>query len=162
MERKDITIQINTNSLGTIFHIICQILLFFIGTFIQIKIITTCKKERGATRKIHISHSVVLIVNFAFLISFDAAMFFIPSISYFTGQWLCYLSSFVTYYCFYSIVSNSLIISIMKYIFIVHQIPPSSCTGVRIKLICFLVNLLHPLILTLCHLLTSDWSVFLP
>ena len=123
---ENITVAINGYSIGTTIHISCQVVLFLIGTFIQIEIISVCRKERGATWKIHVAHSVVLMINFAFNISFDTLIFFVPLVSHYTGKWLCYLSSFVTYYCFYSIVANSLVISIMKYIFIVHQIPHSA------------------------------------
>ena len=155
---ENITISINGYPIGTTIHISCQVVLFLIGTFIQTKIISVCRKEKGATWKIHVCHSVVLIINFAFHISFDALVFFAPSVSYYTGEWLCYLAWLVNYYCFYSIVANSLIISIMKYIFIVHQIPPSGDKGIRIKFVFFFVQLFYPLILTSSHILTSDWT----
>ena len=149
---------INEYSIVTMLHILSQVILFFIGTFIQTKIVSTCKKEKGASWKIHASHSIVLIINFAFHISFDAGIYFLPSLSYYTGAWICYLSSFVAYYCFYSIVANSLIVSIMKYLFIVHEITPSSGQGSKIKSAFFLINLLHPLFLTLSNILMSDWG----
>ena len=149
---------INGKSLSPMIHIVFQIILFTIGTFIQIKTISICKQEKGATWKIHVCHSVVLVINFAFNISFDILIFFVPSVSYYTGEWLCYLAWLVNYYCFYSIVANSLIISIMKYIFIVHQIPPSGDKGIRIKFVFFFVQLFYPLILTSSHILTSDWT----
>ena len=149
---------INEYSIVPTIHILSQVILFFIGTFIQTKIVSICKEEKGATWKIHASHSIVLIINFAFNISFDAGMYFLPSLSHYTGPWICYLASFVTYYCFYSIVANSLIISIMKYLFIVHQIPPSSDKGSKIKAVFFFINLLHPLFLTVSNILTSDWG----
>ena len=155
---KNMTLPINGYSIGTTTHILCQVVLFLIGTFIQIKIISVCRKEKGATWKIHVCHSVVLVINFAFNISFDILIFFVPSVSFYTGEWLCYFASLVNYYCFYSIVANSLIISIMKYIFIVHQIPPSGDKGVKIKTVFFFVHLFYPLILTSCHILASDWT----
>ena len=141
-------------------HIAIQVILFFIGTFIQIKTISICKQEKGATWKIHVIHSVILIINFTFNISFDSVIYFMPSLSNITGPWICYLSSFLAYYCFYSIVANSLIISIMKYLFIVHQILPSSEKGSRIKSVFIFIYLLHPLFLTICNIITSDWGTF--
>ena len=150
--------SINEYSIVTMIHIVSQVILFFIGTFIQTKIVSICKKEKGATLEIHASHSIVLIINFAFHISFDVGIYFLPSLSYYTGPWICYLASFVTYYCFYSIVANSLIVSIMKYLFIVHEIKPSSDQGSKIKSVFFFINLLHPLFLTLSNILMSDWG----
>ena len=152
--------DLNGKSFSTMIHVVFQVILFFIGTFIQIKTISICKQEKGATWKIHVIHSIILIINFAFNISFDSLIYFIPSFSSITGPWICYLASFLAYYCFYSIVANSLIISIMKYLFIVHQILPSSETGSKIKSGFIFIYLLHPLFLTVCNILTSDWGTF--
>ena len=151
---------INGYSAFPMFHISSQIFLFIIGTGIQIKIISTCKREKGATWKLQVISSTILMINFAFNISFDAIIHFIPSLASYTGPWFCYLASFINYYCFYSIVANSLIISIMKYIFIVHQITPSSDQGSSVKSTFFIIYLMHPLFLTLCNVLTSDWGSF--
>ena len=159
-ERQNFYEAINGISSLTMIHIAFQIILFFIGTFIQIKTISICKQEKGATWKIHVIHSIILIINFAFNISFDSVIYFIPSLSNITGPWICYLASFLAYYCFYSIVANSLVISIMKYLFIVHQILPSSEQGSKIKSAFIFIYLLHPLFLTICNILTSDWGTF--
>ena len=159
-ERQNSYEDINDKSFSTMIHITFQVILFFIGTFIQFKTISICKQEKGATWKIHVIHSIILIINFAFNISFDSLIYFIPSFSSITGPWICYLASFLAYYCFYSIVANSLIISIMKYLFIVHQILPSSEKGSKIKSVFIFIYLLHPLFLTICNILTSDWGTF--
>ena len=159
-KEEDSNMAINGYSAFPMFHISSQIFLFIIGTGIQIKIISTCKKEKGATWKLQVISSTILMINFAFNISFDAIIHFIPSLASYTGPWFCYLASFINYYCFYSIVANSLIISIMKYIFIVHQITPSSDQGSSVKSTFFIIYLLHPLFLTLCNVMTSDWGSF--
>ena len=159
-ESKNSDEDINENSFSAMIHIIFQLILFFIGSFIQIKTISICNQEKGATWKIHVTHSIILIVNFAFNITFDSVIYFIPFLSNITGPWICYLASFLAYYCFYSIVANSLIISIMKYLFIVHQILPSSEKGSKIKSFFVFIHLMHPLILTICNILTSDWGTF--
>ena len=159
-ERENSDEDINGKLFSTMIHITFQVLLFFIGTFIQIKTISICKQEKGATWKIHVIHSIILIINFAFNISFDSVIYFIPSLPSITGPWICYFASFLAYYCFYSIVANSLVISIMKYLFIVHQILPSSEKGSKIKSLFIFIYLLHPLFLTTCNILTSDWGTF--
>ena len=144
----------------TILHILCQLTLFIIGTFIQIKIVSVCRREQGATWKIHVVHSIVLVINFAFNISFDAAMHFFPSVAFYTGKWICYLSSFVIYYCFYSIVANTLVVSVMKYLFIVHGITTSSEKGLKVKKRFLILSLMHPLFLAVSYILTDDWASF--
>ena len=159
-ERQNSHEYINEKSFSTMIHITLQVILFLIGTFIQVKTISICIQEKGATWKIHIIHSIILTINFGFNISFDSVIYFIPFLSSITGPWICYLASFVAYYCFYSIVANSLIISIMKYLFIVHQILPSSEKGSKIKSVSIFIYLLHPLFLTICNILASDWGTF--
>ena len=48
----------------------------------------------------------------------------------------------------------------MKYLFIVRQILPSSENGSKIKSVFIFIYLLHPLFLTICNILTSDWGTF--
>ena len=143
-----------------ILHILCQLTLFIIGTFIQIKIISVCRREQGATWKIHVVHSIVLVINFGFNILFDTGMHFFPSMALYTGKWICYLSSFVIYYCFYSIVANTLVVSVMKYLFIVHGIITSSDKGLKVKKGFLIVSLIHPLFLAVSYIVTDDWASF--
>ena len=75
-ERENSDEDINGKLFSTMIHITFQVLLFFIGTFIQIKIISICKEEKCATLQIHVIHSIILIINFACNISFDLVIYF--------------------------------------------------------------------------------------
>ena len=145
-------------SVGTLLHILAQILLFFIGTFIQVKLICVCYKEKGKCWQIHVAHSVVLIVSFTFLISFEAIMHFIPFLSQHVGSWICYVASFIVFYSFYSIVAHSLVISVIKYLEVVHFQKVRKWNETTLMHCIFITNLLHPLVLTISNIAASDWG----
>ena len=148
----------NGVSVGTLLHISAQILLFSIGTFIQVKLICLSYKERGKCWQIYVVHSVVLIISFTFIIPFVAIMHFIPLLSQHVGYWVCYVASFITYYSFYSIAAHSLVISVMKYLQVVHFQKVRKWKETTLMHCIFIINLLHPLVFTISNIATSDWG----
>ena len=152
----------DNEGVSTIAHIIFQVLLFCLGLLIQIKIIILCKNERDerATWQIDICHAIVQIIFFAFAITLEGFTHFIPVLSQLTGDWLCYMVTFVTFYCYYSIVAHSLMISIMKYVYIVQNQWVSKIGKTRVLKWFLWANLAHPLFLTFLTILTSDWDLF--
>ena len=142
----------------TIIQFIFLGLLFCVGSFIQVQIISVSYKERDTAWKMTITHSIVTIIYFAFEISFDAVTHFIPFLSQYTGNWICYAASFVTGYCYYCIGAYTLLISNLKYILIVQRIKTLKWGKETIKKWFFLANLFHPFILSSLHNLTSDWD----
>ena len=96
--------------------------LYFIGLLIQSKTMYVCWKERqGNTWQIHLTYSIAVTIYFSFLIPFSIVSNAFPNLSAHTGQWFCYLAAFILVYGFYIITCNSLLIVIMKYIWIVHD-----------------------------------------
>lgn len=150
----------NTYHVSTILHILLQVLLFGLGLLLQVKIIITARKEKDTTWQIYMTHSIVLIIYYAFTISFDAVMYFVPSLSSYTGIWLCYIASFVTLYCVYSITIRSLLVSIMKFAFIVHDEKIRELGTPKAQKIFLWIFVCFPLFWTVCAILTSDWDAF--
>ena len=70
----------NNDHVSAILHIIVQVVLFGLGLILQVKIIVNARKEKGNTWQIHICHSIVLTIYYAFTIIFAALMHFAPSI----------------------------------------------------------------------------------
>ena len=109
-------------SVDSIVHIIIQALLFAMGLLIQSKVMYVCWKDRdGKTWQIHLTHSFSCTIYFLFAIPFWHISRYIPHISSITGEWLCYMNAFMTLYGFFMITPNSLLIAVMKYMFIVHD-----------------------------------------
>ena len=141
-----------------IVHIICQIVIFCIGLNIQINIIYACNEEKGKTWKIHVSHAIVTTVYYGFFIPFQSITTFVPSLSIYTGCWICYVASFVSFYCYHAIVVNSLQVAIMKYVFIVNALKARAYGEAKIQKIFFWINLMLPLILSIIALLTTNFQ----
>ena len=142
----------------TIFQVVFLVLLFCAGSVIQVQIISVSYKELDTAWKITITHSIVTTIHFAFNISFDAVTHFIPFLSQYTGNWICYAASVVIFYCYYSIVAYSLLVSILKYVFIVHRVKTLKWGKDIIKKWCFFTNLFHPLFLASLTVLNSHWE----
>ena len=142
-----------------IVHIVFHVIIFCIGLNIQIKTINACKEEKGKTWKIHISHAIVTTVYYGFFIPFQAVTTFVPSLSIYTGCWICYLASFVSFYCQHALVGNSLHVAIMKYIFIVHSFKAKSYGEEKIQNIFFWLNSTMPLVIAIIGLLTNDFQM---
>ena len=140
----------------SIIHIIFQVFIYAVGLFINVKLISVCYKERGITWQISATHSVMMTVYYGYSIPFQAVTHFVPFLSQYTGRWLCYAASLVTFYCFHSIIAHSLMISIMKYVFIVHGIKAMAYGEEKIKKYFFLANLINPLILSIIAMLTAN------
>ena len=144
----------------TITHVVFLVLLFCVGLVIQAQIISVSYKELDTAWKITVTHSIVTAINFAFNISFDAVTLFLPFLSQYTGNWICYVAAFVTFYCHYCIVAYSLLISILKYILIVHHAKTFEWGKDIIQKCFFFANLLHPFFLAIVHVITSDWESY--
>ena len=126
--------------------------------FIQVKLIAVSNKDKDKCWKIHVAHSVVLIMHFLSSISFDTTMYFIPLLSQHVGSWICYVAAFLTYYCFYSIVAHSLGISVFKYLYIVKFREIWKWNEKTFMNCIFFINILHPLFLTIPNIAASDWG----
>ena len=144
-----------------IIHISAQVLLFCVGLLIQLKIIFVCNKDKdGKTWQIHMTHSIVTIIYFSFNVIFQTFTHFIPFLSQHTGDWFCYLAAFVELFCFYSLSTNSLLIAVMKFVFIVHNNKVLEFGEDRTKITFFLINLALPLLLTTSDIVTENWDYF--
>ena len=155
-----VEIAIDQNVVTTILHILCQILIFCAGLIIQIKIIIACKKGKGKTWQVDILDALVKIVYFSFSIFFDATTHFIPFLSQYTGDGMCYIASTIIFYCFYSILAHSLFISIMKYVFIVQNKRVFQIGEHRVQNWFMWIYLIYPLFLTTSTIMTSDWESY--
>ena len=140
----------------SILHILLQVFLYSVGLFINIKLISVCNKEKGITWQISATHSAMMTIYYGYIIPFQAVTHFVPFLSQYTGRWLCYAASFVSFYCYHSIIAHSLIISIMKYVFIVHGIKAMQYGEDKLKKYFLLGNLINPLILTTVAMFTAN------
>ena len=144
-----------------VLHITFRILLTLIGTYINLKIISVCKREKNKTWQIDIVRSIAIIPLTYFAITFEAINDYLSNpISNYTGVSICYIAAFVYVYLPYLIAFYSLVVSIMKYVFIVHQQKAIEIGEDLIKRWFFWFNLIHPLVIAISTVLLFDFETF--
>ena len=99
--------------------IFCAI--FTIGVFLQVKVITTLKRDQDQAWEMKLAHSVVQIAHWSLTLFLMAIHYIQPTFYGFFGVWFCYLLAFLRWLGSFEILFHSLYISIHKYIFIVHN-----------------------------------------
>ena len=156
MESSDITF-----SNGSIVHAVLQVLLYFIGVYVQIKIILVCWKEReGNTWQIHFTNSIIVIVYFTLNLPFWMVTIAIPNLSAYTGEWFCYLAAFLFQYGNFIITSNSFLIATMKYVFILHSLKVLQVGKETVKKIFFAIYLFLPLVFATIASVGKDFEQY--
>jgi hypothetical protein len=78
------------------------------------------KKRESKTWQIQIVCSVCSTLYFAFELPFSSISTAIPNLTNYTGDWFCNLATFIIVYGIFTVTTNSVVIAMMKYIFIVH------------------------------------------
>ena len=148
-------------SIHLIAHIIIQSLLLMVGLVIQFKIIHVCRKDKdGKTWQIHLAHSVNSIIYFLVLVPFWHLSNFIPNLSEIMGEWFCYLAAFFRNYGFYSIPPNSLLIAVMKYMFIVQNETVIRYGERKTQKLFMVINLMVPFVMAIISCVTMDFESF--
>ena len=109
-------------TIETLIDALFRLLLYVVGFLINIQIVVVCWKSRknSKTWQLHISYSISCTIFYAFIIPFSIISHTIPHLSRYTGEAICYLSSFTILFNTWIIHINSLMVAIAKYIFIVH------------------------------------------
>ena len=139
---------------------VAYFVLFAFGTFIHVKIVSTCRKEKDKTWQIDITHSIGMAFVFFYAIIFERLIDNVPDLHLYTGVWVCYVTGFFYLFGTYVILFHSLVISLMKYVFIVHQKTVRQLGEEKFKRIFFITNIFHPLFLTISSLLLLDFEAY--
>ena len=145
-----------------VFETIILLLLYFVGLPIQYKIINVCWKEKGGkTRLIHMIYSIVVTIYFTFYLPFFIVTSEIPNLAKTgTGEWFCYLATFITVFGVTSITSNSLLVASEKYMFIVHYEKAMRYGEEKTqKLFCY-IFICFPMVLAIIACLTRDFDSY--
>ena len=136
-----------------------QVMLFIVGLFIHVNIIYVSNRERETSWLLSITNSVVLIFHFGHCILYQNLTYFVPFFPGYTGSWVCYLDDLLFSYCLQSCVMYSLVVSILKYIFVVHYLKVHNFGKAKIQKFILCVNLVLPLLLTISTMLTQGGGI---
>ena len=149
-----------TNITDWILDTILAILVYFIGTYINWKIICTCRKVKDKTWQVDVAHSVGMMVSVLVVVVFEKVADHVEVLSDYTGVGVCYITSFVYAMGAYIGGFHSCHISMMKYIYIVHNERVRQFGEEKIKKILFWAYILHPLVLTIPTVIYLDLEVY--
>lgn len=136
-----------------ILNILMQFIFYAIGLYFQIKICIACKTEKNKTWQIHISHAVIMSIFFATRIITKVVTLSLPSSTIEVASWICYINYLGMGFGIYSMAANSILVAIMKYIYIVHTWKAKKFGEGRIQKIFFIINFSFPLLLATSNLL---------
>ena len=140
------------------FIVTVTICICIIGFYLHIKIIKVSYQENDVTWKLDITNSALLIFFTTHAILMHGLTYFVDDLYLYTGEWVCYTSKVLAFYGVLYIYGHSLIVSIMKYVIIVHWEMSRDIGRDKICGIFFLVNFLHPLItITLWLIIRPDF-----
>ena len=145
------------SDISHVVNLVCQSILFIIGSFFHYKIINVYNVEKSKTWLNQIYHAVVTVILFGFRIPFQAITHFIPNLAGVSGSWICYFGAFVSFYGFNDLRTHSLWIAMEKYIFIVHTLKARVFGEEKIGKIFVLLNATYLTITSILAMLTSNY-----
>ena len=86
-----------------------NLILYAIGSHIQIKVISTCRKEKDKVCQITITNSITMMILFSFGMIFENVTSHVPVMSQYTGEWICFVEAFIYIYSWAPICYKSFI-----------------------------------------------------
>ena len=142
-------------------NVIIQSLAFLIGFFINVKVISVCSRNRDTkTWQIHIANAIIVTIFFAFDLPFVTISNALPHLSVYTGEWLCNLASLIVSYGVNFIITNSVLIAAMKYIYIVHWDKAMRFGHEKIQRIFLVVTITLPCFFAVVATLTRNFDSY--
>ena len=116
-----------------------------VGLYLHTKIILVSRKDKGMTWKFDIFNSCAVLFHYGNVIVMYGVTYIVKDISFYIGDWFCYLSKFVTMEGNIFVLQHSFFIAAMKYVIIVHYEWVKDFGGKeKVKKIFFLIKLLYP------------------
>ena len=139
-----------------------RIVLYVIGLLINIRVISVCwrSRENIKTWQLHILYSLVCTIHFCFIIPFSLISNTIPHLSRYAGEGACYFSSLTIMFDTWIIHINSLMIALVKYIFIVHWDSALLFGHTKIQWIVLAISIAIPIYIAVVNTLLKDFGVF--
>ena len=135
-----------------------QVILYAIGSYIQIKVISTCRKEKDKVWQITITNSITMMIVFSFVMIFQTVSSHVPVMSQYTGEWICFIAAFIYMYGTLMMGVHSFVVSLMKFVFIVYQDTAIDFGEEKLKKIFFVGNLVHALVLSIPAVIFYDFE----
>ena len=149
--------------------IICLVLIFcffIIGIYLHIRIVLISKKDKEMTWTLDATNSCLVLIHYLQNTLMIISTMLVKDLYLYTGRWFCYFSNFLSYYGTRYVETHSLVIVSLKYVHIVYWIKVKNFGKEKINKIFFWINLLHPALMILIHLIITPhffiiWSPYI-
>ena len=105
------------------------------------------------TWKLDLTNSCLLLVHHGHCVIMDIITYIIHDLHTYTGEWFCYTSKVINYYGNLYTAGHSMIISLLKYIVIVHWKGVRRFGQEKVKQLFFWINLVYPCVMIAIQLL---------
>ena len=139
--------------LDIIIGLVISICIYVIGVFLHVKIIQISRKDKEMTWRLDLAYSCLVIAHHGHCVVMEGITYIVDDLHTYTGEWFCYCSKVATYYGNLFTTSHSLVISILKYVIIVHWMKSRNWGHEKIKRAFFWIHLVYPLVMILINLI---------
>ena len=141
--------SINSN---IIIQIIITICVYLIGLYYHVKVIKVSKKDKEMTWKLDLTNSFLLIAHHGNCVIMGTITYIIQDLHTYTGEWFCYTSKVLNLYGNFYTGAHSMIVSLLKYILIVHWQRSREFGQKIVKTSFFYINIFYAGVMICIHL----------
>ena len=141
-----------TLSPNTYIFMFVSICFYLIGAYFHLRIIKISKKDKELTWKLDAMNSIIILLMQFNNLSVQILTYGVTNLYIYTGEWFCYASKVIAFYSNLYVVGHSLIISILKYIMIVHWENVRNWGNSKFVTVCSGIDVFHPILTILIWL----------
>jgi hypothetical protein len=135
-----------------IIQIIITICLYLTGLYYHAKVIKVSKKDKEMTWKLDLTNSCFLIAHHGNCVIMGTITYIIQDLHTYTGEWFCYTSKALNFYGNFYTGAHSMIVSLLKYILIVHWKRSRDFGKDKVKTSFFWINIFFAGVMICIHL----------
>ena len=132
--------------------IFVSICFYLIGAYLHLRIIKVSKKDKELTWKLDVMNSTIILLMQLNNLSLQILTYGVSNVYIYTGEWFCYASKVIAFYGNAYVVGHSLIISMLKYIMVVHWEKVRDWGNSKFVTVCSGIDVLHPILTILIWL----------
>ena len=141
--------DLNSNIIIQIITLIC---VYLTGVYFHVKVIKMSKKDKEMTWKLDLTNSCLVLAHHGHCVIIDTVTYIIQDLHTYTGDWFCYTSKVLNLYGNLYTGAHSLIVSLLKYILIVHWKRSRNFGQEKVKTLFFWINILYAVVMICIHL----------
>ena len=133
-------------ALGISFFVLRTLIVGF-GEYIHVKVFNLMKEENGLIKDVAKLFTIIQMIYWPFWLIFSTTTDFLHPLNKLIGEWYCFSGWFIHWSCWTYISFHSFIVSVMRYVFIVHNSKIETYGREKAKRIFFFLSIAIPALL---------------